>query len=352
MMSFQLNLSSVAEQNLHAQLERSRKQGNLNEVNRISAILSFGSGYFLNEVSDILQVAISTLYQWIKKYLTGGISSLLDKKRPGRPAKLTKKQRKKLARDIQQGPEACGFDSCCWRTPMIQELVLQKFGVFYSVNYLSQLLKGMGFSYQKAKFVAANQDQEQRDTWLQSTWKKILKKAKKLKAYILFGDEASFPQWGTLNYTWATKGKQPIIKTSGSRKSYKVFGAIDYFTGKFFAKGHLGKLNAESYIEYLTEILSNTRKHIFLIQDGAPYHKSKLVKKFFESKKGRLTVHTLPSYSPDYNPIEMLWKKIKTAGTHLRYFPTFDSLVEKVEEMLIEFSCAPSAVLSLFGLYN
>ncbi len=63
-----------------------------------------------------------------------------------------------------------------------------------------------------------------------------MKLAKAKNAYILFGDEDSFPQWGTLTYTWARRGEQPLIKTSGIRKGYKVFGLIDYFSGYFFIR--------------------------------------------------------------------------------------------------------------------
>jgi len=55
---------------------------------------------------------------------------------------------------------------------------------------------------------------------------------------------------------------------------------------------------------------------------------------------------------PDFNPIEMLWKKIKVSGTHLTYFPTFDDLKNKVRDMLDIFSNAKNEVLSLFGLYE
>ena len=43
-------------------------------------------------------------------------------------------------------------------------------------------------------------------------------------------------------------------------------------------------------------------------------------------KEGRLFVYRLPSYSPDKNPIEKLWKKTKAEATHCKYFPTFDDL--------------------------
>ncbi len=60
----------------------------------------------------------------------------------------------------------------------------------------------------------------------------------------------------------------------------------------------------------------------------------------------------LPSYSPGYNRIEKLWKKIKQAGTDLYYFPTFDCLINKVEDMLELFGDVKKEVLSLFGFYR
>ena len=189
--------------------------------------------------------------------------------------------------------------------------------------------------------------------WLEQKWPEILKLAEKKNAYILFGDEASFPQWGSLTYTWAKRGQQPVVKTSGNRRGYKVFGLIDYFSGRFFCKGHdKGRLNSASYQSFLTEVLSKTRKHIILIQDGARYHTSKAMRQFFDKKANRITVYDLPSYSPDYNPIEKLWKKIKEKEIHLHYFPTFDSLKNKVEEALLHFKDLKNEVLSLFGFYN
>jgi hypothetical protein len=69
----------------------------------------------------------------------------------------------------------------------------------------------------------------ERQEWCTTTWPHILRLAKARQALLLFGDEASFPQWGTLTYTWARRGQQPTVKTSGKRKGYKVFGLIDYF---------------------------------------------------------------------------------------------------------------------------
>jgi transposase len=352
MMPFSLKLSRKQQIELETQLILAQTKGDLSEIKRIMALLSIVAGHFVNDVADILKISIETIRQAVHRFLLSGATALKSKSRPGRPPKLTKTQRRKLYDMIQKGPAAAGFPGACWRTPMIQHLIKIKFNVFYSVKYLSELLKNMGFSYQKATFVAANRDKKERKEWLKKTWPEILNKAKKMNAHILFGDEASFPQWGTLNYTWAPIGEQPVVETSGTRRSYKVFGLIDYFTGRFYAKGHEGKLNADSYIDFLAEVLSKTKKHIILIQDNAPYHTSMQMIEFFDEHKDRITVYHLPTFSPDYNPIEKLWKKVKQAGTHLHYFPTFESLILKVEDMLEMFSNVKKEVLSLFGFYD
>jgi transposase len=351
-LNFQLNLSKKQMQDLANRLEHAEKIGNVRETKRCLAIIAITEGQDLIDVSEILQVTPESVQQWLKKFLTTGINSLITAPVTGRPTKLTEAQRIRLSEIIKAGPGASGFPGACWRTPMIKFLIEKIFKVSYSVKYLSELLKHIGFSYQKATFVAAKRDEELRQIWLKETWPEILKLSQKKNAKILFGDEASFPQWGTLNYTWAPIGEQPVVQTSGNRKSYKVFGLIDFYTGSFYSKGHEEKLNSESYMEFLEEVLSKTRQHIILVQDGAPYHKSAMMKVFFKKHSKRITVYQLPTFSPDYNPIEKLWKKIKQAGIHLQYFPTFDSLVLKVEEMMDFFGNVKKEVLSLFGLYD
>ena len=88
-------------------------------------------------------------------------------------------------------------------------------------------------------------DAARRQAWLNDKWPTILRAAKRCKGLILFEDEASFAQWGSLSYTWARRGRQPEVPTSGKRKGYKVFGAIEYFSGRLFYQGIEGRCNSE-----------------------------------------------------------------------------------------------------------
>lgn len=87
-----------------------------------------------------------------------------------------------------------------------------------------------------------------------------------------------------------------------------------------------GRFNGESYVEFLKQLLQHFEAKIILIEDGAPYHNNKVVTEFIEQPADRLTVKRLPAFSPDYNPIEKLWRNTKRDATHLKYFKTFEEL--------------------------
>lgn len=350
MLSFRLSIPKVERKVLKTALKNARQQGRAKKVTRLEAILALGSGSSLEAVAELCEVVVETVRDWVKRYLAGGIRALTPKKSPGRPPKLTPGQKAELARAVEAGPEAAGFPGACWRSPMIQEWMWDRFQVLYSVQYLSELLRNLGFSFQKARFVADHLDEVARHRWQTVTFPALVAQAKAANAWLLFGDEASFPQWGTLTRTWAKRGHQPTVKTSGKRKGYKVFGLIDYFTGRFWYQGHDGKLNSDSYQAFLQQVLDSTDGPVIVIQDGARYHTSKQMQAFFAAQSDRLTVAQLPSYSPDYNPIEKLWKRIKEKETHLHYFPTFEALTKKVHQALFNFQNAEEEVLSVCGL--
>jgi transposase len=261
---------------------------------------------------------------------------------------LTPHQKEELRQLIKDGPDKCGFSAAAWRSPLIQQLIQDRFGVCYDVFYIAQLMHNLGFSWQKAAFVSDHLNEEKRHQWRRQTWPPSLRLRRERQALLLFGDEASFPQWGTLTYTWAPIGEQPRIKTSGKRKGYKVFGLIEDLTGQFFSQGQEGRLDSNSYLAFLQGVLAQTgNRHLILIQDGARYHTSTAARAFFEKQKERLTVFQLPTYSPDYNPIEKLWKKIKQQDTHLHYFPDFQFLIQKVETALLKFARIAEEILAL-----
>jgi transposase len=336
---------------LTQQLQAAFRRADLRLIKRLTALLLLADGQPPEVVAERLALGRSTIYAWLHAFVLDRFASLRYRTSPGRPAKLTPSQKQRLKELITAGPEAAGYQTGCWNSALIQDLIHREFGQLYNCHYLSELLRNLGFSYQKARFISDHLDEERRRHWRQEVWPVIVEEARCRGAWLLFGDEASFAQWGSLGYTWAPLGQQPLIKTCGKRKGYKVFGLIDYLSGRLFYRGQTERFTAERYCDFLASVLATTSGPIMLIQDGARYHTALQTQAFIAAHAERLRVYQLPSYSPDYNPIEHLWRNVKRVKTHNRYFPSFECLMQAVDEGLAQFQVCPTAVKQLIGTY-
>lgn len=351
-MNIRIQLSRATVKALQRRLQEAYQHDDVRLVRRIQALLAhLVNGTSVAVLSAQWGFTPACFYEWLTAFMVEGLASLCYQSRGGRTARLTPTQKKRLGKLIEAGPAAAGFDTACWTSILIRVLIEREFGVLYNRYYVCELLRTLGYSFQKARFVSDHLDEAKRQAWITQEWPQILKAARRRNGLILFGDEVSFPQWGSLSYTWAKRGEQPTVKTSGKRKGYKVFGLIEYSSGRFFYHGSADKFTSESYQAFLKEVLRQTRQHLFLIQDGAKYHTSRSTRQFLEAHAARLTAHQLPSYSPDYNPIEYLWRNVKKEATHNKYFATFKHLTNSVEKTLAAFTERAQAVLELFGCY-
>jgi len=349
-----IRIGTETSKQLTGVLARAYRAGDLPLVKRVSALLAIGRGETVETIARSLGGSPSAVYGWLTTFLVEGVVALRVQWKGGRPSKLTPTQRARLQALVTAGPQAAGFPTGCWNALLIQTVIWREFGRTYNIHYVSTLLHTLGFSFQKARFVSDHLDAARRQEWLTTTWPAWRQRAAAAGGLLLFGDEASFAQWGSLGYTWAPIGQQPVVQTTGKRKAYKVFGLIEFFSGRLFYQGIDGKFNATTYRTFLQQVLDQTaatQRPLFLVQDGAKYHHAAALQPFWHAHRGRLFTVRLPSYSPDYNPIEFLWRATKRQATHNRYFPVFDALVGSVEEALVYFAAHPERVTALFGLY-
>jgi transposase len=72
-----------------------------------------------------------------------------------------------------------------------------------------------------------------------------------------------------------------------------------------------------------------------VILDNAKYHHANLLKPFLRKHRKELKLEFLPSYSPELNPIERVWKLTRRLCTHNHYFPELSGLLEAVSSQLI-----------------
>jgi transposase len=344
--------SRVTVKDLHLRLQHAYQRDDVRLVRRTTVLIDLLVHHVPLEVlSERWGLSTSCLYQWRQAFLLWGMDSLVYHHGGGRRPKLTPRQQKRLAELIEAGPLVGGCETACWTAVLLRVLIWRAFGVLYNRQYGCTLRHNLGFSFHKARFVSDHLDTVQRLAWLQDKWPVLFRAAKRCQGLILFEDEASCAQWGSLSDTWAKRGQQPEVPTRGKRKGSKVFGAMEYVSGRLCSQGIEGRFNAESYQAFLEMIMAQTTEHLFLIHDGAKYHTSQSTKQFLAVHRTRITGEPLPSYSPDDNPMAYLWKKTKQRATPNQYCKECAQLTVSVDKALAFFATHSNEVLGLFGCY-
>jgi transposase len=138
-----------------------------------------------------------------------------------------------------------------------------------------------------------------------------------------------------------------VVTTSGQCQSIHVISAVNA-RGEFWAATYDGKLNAESFVLCLQNLMKGRPGKVFLVMDGHPSHTAKPVDRSVESLGGRLELHQLPWFAPDLNPDEFVWSHMKKNGVSKKPLKQNESLRKRVEQDLQNIEANPALVRSFF----
>lgn len=168
----------------------------------------------------------------------------------------------------------------------------------------------LGFGAKKPLYKAWQQDATLVRQWEAETYPAIRAGAQAQGAMIYFADESGSRSDDHTGTTWAPKGETPVVEVTGRHFSLNMISAVSP-RGHCRFMLHDGSVNAEVFREFLKRLLIGAKKPVFLILDGHPIHKAKLIKAFVEAQQGQLKLFTLPPYSPQLNPDKQVWAHVK-----------------------------------------
>src|SRR5256712_4474812 len=305
-------------------------------------------------VMKSLGLCRTSIYRWLRTYEEEGMEALVEKIAQGPEPKLSEKQRQQVKRWILgKDPRQFGFDFGLWSRRIVQTLIAERMRIDLGLTAVGRLLASLDITPQKPLRRAYERDPKMVALWLKETYPKLKKRAKRLGAKIFFLDEAGFQSDPPLGRTYGLKGQTPVVITSGQRQSINVISAVNA-RGEFWAATYTGKLNAEAFVAFLKNFIKGRAGKIFLVIDGHPAHKAKVVQRYLETLGGRLELVPLPTYAPDLNPDEFVWSHMKKNGVSKKPLRKNESLRDRVEEDLANirgnrrlvrsFFCAESVV--------
>lgn len=164
---------------------------------------------------------------------------------------------------------------------------------------------------------------------------------------ILYVDEAACYLLPLLAHTWAPRGKTPVIRERAGREHWNLIAAIAP-NGRIYVGYQNQPYTGEDLVWFLEKLCSRYRKRdLLIVWDGLKAHSSEAVKAFLGDRPGRVHLERLPAYSPELNPVELVWSHLKRSLKN-RVFTSLTALREAIKEQVKLVEEDPKLVQSFF----
>jgi transposase len=158
-----------------------------------------------------------------------------------------------------------------------------------------------------------------------------------------FEDEARVGQQGTQTRVWAVRGTRPRVIRQQQFLSAYIFGAVcpsaDKAIGLILPQANIAAMEI-----YLTQIAQQLapKHHAVLVMDRAPWHTTQRLK-----IPDNITCLFLPAYSPELNPVELVWLQLRQGWLANRCYENYEAIVDACCQAWNEFTQVPQAITQL-----
>jgi transposase len=136
-------------------------------------------GWKQKDIAMALGVSQGAISQWLTRVRTGGEAALAAQPPPGMTPKLTAEQRAQLPLLLAQGAEHYGYRGDIWTSKRVADVIQREFGVRYHPDHVRKLLHAAGWSPQRPKTRASQQDATAIATWVEERWPQIKKSGRR-----------------------------------------------------------------------------------------------------------------------------------------------------------------------------
>lgn len=305
---------------------------------RLNAIRSLFLGLSRPTVCQLFCRTDRMVRLWIELFNHGGIDALISKPRSGRPRKVSLEKLRQVLVPVLQEPQTAG--QVHWTGVKIHGYLKEKLSVELGYRTAIRWLHQLDFNLRVPQPWPERQNQEQREAFNQE-----------LQAWcgdphieLWFSDESGFEGDPRPRRRWTQRGKPGTVPYMGDHIRQNVIGAVCPQSGALFSLVVDG-VDGEVFQVFLNEMAKAVPKkegvRQLLILDNASWHKGAHVNwHHFEPK-------FLPAYSPDFNPIERLWLRLKADWFWDFIARTPEELTERLCKAIKSFIEAPSKTVGV-----
>jgi len=309
---------------------------NKRSYRRMAAIRALLLGHTRAQVSLLFGRHERMVRLWILRFNTGGIDGLASKPQPGRPRRVKLQRLEDLLVPVLADPTQAG--QIHWTGVKLHGWLQEQLQVQLGYRTVIRYLHELDHNLRVPQRWPERQNQDDRAAFLRDL--QALRESDP-NVELWYGDESGVEGDPRPRRRWTVRGGRPRVPYLGDHIRTNIIGSVCPATGESFAMIFDGVDTDvfQCYLDYLAEAVPpDPAKRRILILDNASWHKAaRLNWHHFE-------VRFLPAYSPDLNPIERLWLRLKAD-----YFSDFiartpEELLERVCSALVAYMNDPKTV--------
>lgn len=268
-------------------------------------------GWTNRVIAAALGATEGAVSRWLAAARVGGRDALASHpERRGIAPRLESEQLRLIPDFLWHGAEAYGFRGDVWTCARVAGVIREEFGVAYSKSHVSRLLRRLGWTPQVPITRAIQRDEGAIARWRAESWPALKRRARRERRVLVFVDEAGFYLLPGVVKTYAPRAHTPVLSEWQSRDHLSVLGGLTA-EGKAYSMVRPTSLNGMHAIEFLLHLGRMAGDRLLVIWDNSPIHRRAEVGEFVAETEGAIRVERLPSYAPDLNPVEWLWRHLK-----------------------------------------
>lgn len=290
---------------------------------KITTILMLDQGFEVYQIEAALGIDHTTVYRYAQSYRSLGLTNFLGDAYRGWWGRLDSQQLSQLQAELRRG-----FYTSA---QMVADWIKTCFGTSYHPQGLVKLLHRLGFSYKKTTLVAPKADPLKQTQFVAQLEERL---AGLTDDELIYFADAVHPQHNTRPaYGWIEVGQQRAVACNSSRYRLNINAALNVLNPVEVIARQDERINSDSTIALLAELVAaHPGKHIHFYCDSARYYVSKQVAQWVADQP--VTLHFLPAYSPNLNPIERLWKFMRQKVIDSVYYAEFSQFEQSVMAFL------------------
>jgi len=281
-------------------------------------------------IAQLAGVSRSSVQRYLSEFLAGGLEQLRRCPHAGQRSRL-EDYRASLDEYFRAHPPRSVRDA--------QEIIRQRTGILRGQTQVRRFLRRLGLEPRKVaalpvppKKAPEEHAREQRQ-FLDDELEPVLAEARAGRRDVYFVDASHFVFAAFLGWVWCAM--RFFVRAASGRKRYNVLGALHAVSHRLIRVANHSYINAESICDLLRAVAAaGVGRPITLVLDNARYQKCALVQGLAQSLGIGLLY--LPSYSPNLNLIERVWRFVKKQSLRAAYHPTYEAFTAAIDQCLGE----------------